>query len=271
MKVTKNGFVKILFIVYTIGFTFGGYLMWEYSSEFQKHEEHYNSIITGIGFILGLIVVVTIFYLGKSHDYYKSILEISNKNKIDFDSYMNSFDIAEAEFEELGEISKKFFKSIKEHNRENIEEFEVFYEKQKKRMEKKPMNLKKIEDMLKYEEEQKVNFSKYSKEVIIDFLKHTIPFVISFLLFIWFLEDPTVGKFYFLIIQMIISIINFFVYWFSSNERINDILEDYDSMLNLSRIMNKAELKERNHVQYYEEFKNIFLKINEKLDKKNQI
>ena len=123
MKVKNKIFIIFLFIVYIAGSISGVYFMSEYSSEFQKYKEYYNPVITGIGFILGLIVVVTIFYLGKSHDYYKSILEISNKNNIDFDSYNDSFNTAEKEFEKFSETSEKIFKSIKEHDREDIEKF----------------------------------------------------------------------------------------------------------------------------------------------------
>ena len=241
--------------------------MWEYSSEFQKYEEYYNSIITGIGFILGLIVAVTIFYLGKFHDYYKNILEMSNKNRIDFDSYMDSFNIAEKKFKEFSESSVKFFKSVKEYDIENIEESKESCEKYKKSRETKLTTFKEIGTALECDEAKKVNLSKYSRNIIIDFVIYAVPFVASFLLSTWFLEDPTVGKFYFLIIQVILSIVNFFLYWFSSNERINDILKYYNSMLNLSRMMNKAELQEKNHMQDYEEWKNMFLKNTEKFDR----
>ena len=78
MKVKIEIFVVFLIINIT-GYIFGGYFVAEYSSEFQEYKEYYSSIITGIGFILGLIAVVTIFYLGKSHDYYKNIFVGSQK------------------------------------------------------------------------------------------------------------------------------------------------------------------------------------------------
>ena len=56
MKVKNKIFVMFIIINIT-GFIFGGCLAAKYSSEFQKYEEYYSSIITGIGFILGLIVV----------------------------------------------------------------------------------------------------------------------------------------------------------------------------------------------------------------------
>ena len=271
MKVKNKMFVIFLLIVYITGSISGVYFISEYSLEFQKYEEYYNPVITGIGFILGLIVVVTIFYLGKSHDYYKSMLEISNKNNIDFDSYNDSFNIAEKEFKKFSETSEKIFKSIKEHDREDIEKFEELYEKVKKYREQRLVNFKKIEKILEREEEIKINLSKHSKTVIIKFLMYAILFAISFLLSTLFLEDPTVGKFYFLIIHMILSIISFFLYWFSSNEKINGILENYDILLSFSRLMNNAELQEKNHIPIYEEWKTSFPKLMKNLTEKNQM
>ena len=193
MKVKHKIFV-ILLITYITGSIFGGYFIVEYSSEFQKYEEYYSSIITGIGFILGLIVVVTIFYLGKSHDYYKNILEILNKNGMDFDSYVDSFDIADKKFKKLDGISAKFFRLVKEYGIDNIEELEESYEQEKKHRGEKLMIFKKIEIALKCEEKERVNLSKYSKNIIINFLIYTIPFVMSFLLATWFLEDSTAAK-----------------------------------------------------------------------------
>ena len=267
MKVKNKIFVMFIIINIT-GFIFGGCLAAKYSSEFQKYEEYYSSIITGIGFILGLIVVVTIFYLGKSHDYYKNMLEILNKNGMDCDSYMDSFDIANKKFKKLDGISVKFFKLVKEYDRDNIEELEESYEQEKKHREGKLMAFKEIETALEREEKKRVDLSKYSRNIIISFLACTIPFVVSFLLAIWFLEDSTLGKFYFLIVQMVLSIVNFLLYWFLTDERINNVLEYYNSMLKLSRTINNAELQEKNHMQDYEEWRNMFLKNNEEFDRK---
>ena len=85
----------------------------------------------------------------------------------------------------------------------------------------------------------------------------------SFLLAAWLLENSTAGKFYFLIVQMVISIVNFFWYWFLSNKMINSILERYNSMLKISRTMNNAELQEKNHMQNCEKLENMFIKNNE--------
>ena len=182
---------------------------------------------------------------------------------MDGDSYMNSFDIANKKFKKLDGISAKFFKLAKEHDRDNIEELEESYEQEKKHREGELMTFKEIETALEREEKKRVDFSKYSRGIIISFLACTILFVVSFLLAIWFLEDPTRGKFYFLIVQMVISIGNFLLYWFLTDERINNVLEYYNSMLKISRRMNKAELQEKNHMQDYEEWENMFLKNNE--------
>ena len=260
--VLKQGVQSKIFAIFLfiniIGFIVGGCLVAVYILESQKHEGYYSSIITGIGFILGLIVVVTIFYLGKYHDYYKNILEILNKNGMDFDSYMDSFNIADKKFEKLDGISVKFFKLAKEYGRDNIEELEELYEQEKKHRVEKLMTFEKIKTELKCEVEEIVNLSKYSRNTIINFLLCAIPFVILFLLFTLILEGSTVGKFYFLIVQMVTSIVNFLLYWFLTNERINNVLEYYNSMLEFSRTINNAELQEKNRMRDYEKWENIF-------------
>ena len=67
---------------------------------------------------------------------------------------------------------------------------------------------------------------------------------------------------------MVLSIVNFLLYWFLTDERINNVLEYYNSMLKLSRTINNAELQEKNHMQDYEEWRNMFLKNNEEFDRK---
>ena len=203
------------------------------------------------------------FYLGKSHEYHKNILEILNKNGMDFDHYMDSFDIADKKFEKLYGISAKSFKRAREYGRGNIEKLEESYEQEKKHRVEKLMTFEEIKTVLECEEKERVDLSKHSRNIIISFLAYTIPVVISFLLAAWLLESSTVGKVYFLIIQTVISIVNFFWYWFLSNKMTNSILERYNSMLKTSRRMNNAELQEKNHMQDYEELKNMFIKNNE--------
>lgn len=97
---------QLFIISIIVGYVFALYLRFAYDSPFPNYSEYYQPLITAIGIILALILVVTMFYLGKFHDYYRESVKYQGMME-------ESFSICKDFLENMSFATKDFKNSLK--------------------------------------------------------------------------------------------------------------------------------------------------------------
>jgi len=199
-KKIKNSSVLIVLIFGTI---ISLYFLFFFNEPFQDYDFFYQIIITVIGGILGLIIVVTMFYLGKFHDYNLEIMKEQMKLEERYELYKISYNQCTKKIEDLKNKSKlkKILEQILKQS-DKIEKEHSIYEKHYE-------NIKIISE----------KSEKYTEKTIKDFVKHLIPFVIVFIVSVIVKTETTQGEFYFVVIYLGLTILNFFDSWYLHEER----------------------------------------------------
>jgi len=206
-----------LIIIYVIGIgvsiIISVYFLFNNNDPFPEYKEFYNTIISVIGALLGLLVVISLFYLGKFHDYKIRLMQyqIEIKNKIS---------IVESNSKRFSELGDKCRNSMNELKQDIIDhKFGDSTESTKEDLTKNLKDLKK--EFKELEKDESIVFFKMPKQAIQSFVMNGPSFIIAFSFASANLNSPIIGYYYFLIVIIGIIGVNVIVNWF--------ILEDYSS------------------------------------------
>lgn len=209
-----------------VGYVFALYIRFAYDSPFPNYSEYYQPLITAIGIILALILVVTMFYLGKFHDYYRESVKYQGMME-------ESFSICKDSFENMLITTKGFENSLKsldekESVPQDVKDVLNHVIETEKTTQKKFSGIEQSLEKIKEEEKE---MSTYTKKTIIDFFMHAWPFALGFVLATVYLSEPTLGSFYFIMIFLGISVANFFHSWFRYEERMSESNELFELLI----------------------------------------
>ncbi|TBR12328.1 MAG: hypothetical protein EPO62_00095 [Candidatus Nitrosotenuis sp.] len=220
----------IILIVNVAGLGIGYALFNTYSNQqYEQYSVYFQPLTTSIGIILGLILVVSMFYLGKFHDYCKEII-------FHEDQVLESFAIIKeklsSNFEEKSQINQSYKSLISTINPKEAHNISNELGTIKKNFIDCENATKGVIDALQ-------GFSslirKYPKDTILSFFLHSFPFTIIFAWTVANMVEPNLGVFYFLVIGIVVGICNFIHSWYSHESRMSAAMETLESYLSTKR------------------------------------
>lgn len=217
----KEVLIQVSYFISTIGlYLFGVLLLFVLSEPFPEYENIYPSFITVIGAIIGLIIIVSLFYMGKIHDYNRDIIKQLGflKNSI------SDFEEISVKLTELWEMLGKRVQAI---TKTDDSKFQKINADSKNEFKTICTNYNKCST--EFSKIHKKTYG-YSKSIFKNFILLGCMIGGGFVFSTLFLLEPTMGRFYFLIIFLAATIFHFLMMWTLYEHQINflrNMLNDF--------------------------------------------
>ena len=210
-------------------------MLWfaDVSENYQPYQHFLNSIIGGI---FGLIIIITVFYLGKIHDYKKDFLKIESKIKMSHNLYSKKCDCLKF----LTGMMRQRVAQIPLQENSIKKNCNEIYERSDKLLK----NTKLEDNVTKFIEiiEEVFKLSHPIREFVIV----ALPFVAVFIFNL--LPKYTDGVFYFQLSVIGSGIVNLLVWW-KINEHIMQLFHRlYSNLLDISIFIQEMHYDVDDHI-----------------------
>ena len=195
------------------------YLSLVIDDDVKDYDLYVGHIITSIGLILGAILVVSLFYLGKFHDYHKNYLKINSELHLKYASLKNQIKFTKNQ----NDILKTKLK-IK------------FPNNTKTKLKTEILDMPLQSELFNYLE--KFMDDKHFRDVIqgapkmtfMNLIANSWVFVFVFFYAIITLSTPDLGTMYYLILCICVGMANFIHYWYETEHLVKEIKKIFENL-----------------------------------------